>query len=97
MNKTTTPGPWHFLDEEPWFIYQETNGEWSHIAIMRDGLLEGDMKANARLIAAAPDLYAELENIANVQPGPWEDPSEFRAWAQNRARNALAKAAGGKK
>ena len=49
----------------------------------------------ARLIAAAPDLLTELQNIANARTAKWADPSEFEAWAKNRARYAIAKAQGG--
>lgn len=50
--------------------------------------------ANARLIAAAPELLAELQNIANANTSDWDDPSDFKAWAQSRARAAIAKATG---
>jgi len=46
------------------------------------------------LIAAAPDLLQELKNIANADTAEWDDPTEFEAWAKNRARAAIAKAAG---
>jgi len=51
-----------------------------------------ETKANARLIAAAPDLLQELRNIANADTSEWDDRSEFEAWAKNRARFAIAKA-----
>jgi hypothetical protein len=53
-------------------------------------------KANARLIAAAPELLAELKNIANANPSTWDADlrDQFRPWAQNRARAAVAKAEG---
>jgi len=32
------------------------------------------------------DIYRdELRNIANANPRNWEDPSDFKAWAQSRA------------
>ena len=34
-------------------------------------------------------LQTELRNIAEAKPHKWDDPSDFRAWAQNRARHAL--------
>lgn len=34
-------------------------------------------------------LTDELRFIANADVVSWDDPSEFRAWAQNRARAAL--------
>ena len=57
-----------------------------------------ETRANMALITAARTLYDELRNIANARPATWEEPSEFRsefqAWAQNRARGAIAKAEG---
>ena len=49
---------------------------------------------DARLIAAAPDLLAELQNIANANTREWDDPDDFKGWAQSRARFAIAKATG---
>lgn len=51
-------------------------------------------KADARLIAAAPDLLQELQNIANAKPSTWDEEmrDQFQAWAQSRARAAIAKA-----
>jgi hypothetical protein len=54
------------------------------------------MEANARLIAAAPYLLAELQHIANANPSSWDEETrdQFQQWAQNRARAAIAKATG---
>ncbi len=43
-------------------------------------------------------LRFELENIANAKPGEWEPDmrDQFREWAQNRARQALATQTPGK-
>ena len=67
-----TPGPWR---------YAKTNGNPTHgehmIAGAKPGYLaevrdcgSGDVKANARLISAAPDLLAALEAI-NPVPGEY--------------------------
>ena len=48
-----------------------------------------------RLHAANAYLLAELQNIANANTRDWDDPSDFKAWAQSRARAAIAKATGG--
>lgn len=50
------------------------------------------------LMASAPDLLAELENIANANPRLWdvEVRDQFQQWAQSRARAAIAKATGSK-
>jgi hypothetical protein len=42
-------------------------------------------------IAKREKAEAELANIANAKPDTWGDMSDsFQAWAQNRARHALA-------
>jgi hypothetical protein len=42
-------------------------------------------------IARAEKAEAELANIANAKPHTWGDMSDsFQAWAQSRARHALA-------
>ena len=50
--------------------------------------------ADARLIAAASYLLAELESIANADPRKWPEQfrDQFQEWAQSRARAAIAKA-----
>ena len=56
---------------------------------------EEEREANARLIAAAPELLQELRNIANADTTEWDDRAEFEAWAKSRARSAITKATGG--
>lgn len=65
MTKTKfTPGPWKLMwrgNEKypyPFSINTADNRKW----ITRDGTVSS--KANAHLIAAAPDLYAVLEALA---------------------------------
>lgn len=41
----------------------------------------------------ASELASELRNIAEARPSEWENPNDFRAWAQNRARHTLKKVA----
>ena len=40
----------------------------------------------------ARGLAQELRNIANADTRDWDDPTDFKAWAQNRARHALQRA-----
>ena len=102
MDAKHTPGPWRLAE-----VKNET-GRITHLVpvdsenmsiltVADDGktcfgavYLDGD----ARLIAAAPDILQELKNIANAKTVEWDDPSEFEAWAKNRARAAIAKATG---
>jgi hypothetical protein len=91
MNKHT-PGPWHIERED------SPDAEWSRRfpTIIADeyevvgnegfyGDLETDM-ANARLIAAAPDLLEALEFVIRGVPDTWE--------GVQKARAAIAKATG---
>ena len=54
-----TPGPWH---------YATTKGPWSLVAFAGDDPIAGvaasdNQEANARLIAAAPDMLAALRYV----------------------------------
>lgn len=95
MNKFTE-GPWiandrHSDSNHPWRIESDANGYPNDGWVV--ALLDGpDAEANAKLIAAAPDLLQELRNIAKAKPETWDDPGDFRAWAQSRARHTLSKA-----
>lgn len=60
-----TPGPWYYAGlagDHDFGIYPESTGR--DIALVRDF-----NEANARLIAAAPDMLAALENARNVLAG----------------------------
>ena len=98
MNKHT-PGPWHLdtargnthlssvfhgKDNRP-FLERPWN-----VAICTGPQSE----ANARLIAAAPDLLAALENLAETAPIDIEADTvdAYRKFVLTTARNAIAKA-----
>jgi len=106
-----TPGRWLHgragsggLDDQYVWAEQETGFELAHV---RDGGVPGQAEANARLIAAAPDLLracalfveASERPGANGKPGTAERPNrptetDWRA-ALVAARAAIAKAKGG--
>ena len=102
MNTKHTPGPWGLAE-----VKNET-GRITHLVPVDSEKLslltvvdDGEtyfgavyLDSDARLIAAAPDLLQELKNIANADTVEWDDPTEFEAWAKNRARAAIAKATG---
>ena len=68
---THTPGPWHVNDNEPEDIRIEDDDElivaatWAFVAPGRDG----QEIANARLIAAAPELLAALKGLTRALDG----------------------------
>lgn len=93
-----TADPWvandkHSDSNYPWRIESDANGYPNDGYIIAK--LEGpDAEANAKLIAAAPALLQELQNIANAKPSTWDDPTDFQGWAQSRARFAISKVLG---
>ena len=84
-----TPGPWHIGLRPSPMIY---GADSSQVADFRGDLLDsGEAQANARLIAAAPDLLAALEMIANSDK---HKGGTFVLELQTIARAAIAKAKG---
>ena len=83
-----TPGPWQWTQHfDPTIsIYKDGFGQ---IARLYDSSA-GTGKANARLIAAAPDLLDALEFVMNRLVDKHEDDI-----AAQKARAAIAKATGG--
>ena len=84
-----TPGPWR------------TSGTQSFYVFAGDEVVtNGSTQANARLIAAAPDLLAALESLfehcamVHKQWGDGDNTRQADA-AINAARAAIAKATGG--
>ena len=92
-----TPGPWHWdagdVGVEPGVLYADiyTDDE-AVIAMFNINLKEGT--ANARLIAAAPDLYAALERTLSWLTSYQGSGSMADHGPYNQARAALAKARG---
>jgi hypothetical protein len=102
MNTQTkhTPGPWRVARQNP----SPTTGEWmiaggkpGYLAEIRD-CGSGDVTANARLVAAAPELLAALQQCADyldcipeAAAGGCDDAREL----VRIARNAISKATEG--
>lgn len=100
---TFTPGPW-FVSDDPrpnmeWnrHIATDPDGE-NRICFMANGGTERDdeFEGNARLIAAAPDLYAALESLLRrCETGFVGWPATLgEVESRDMARVALAKARG---
>ena len=83
-----TPGPWH-IGMKPGPILYGPKGE--QIIDLRTSILPVDEdQANARLIAAAPDLLGELRNAVRCAE---RDAGSAPGWVR-KARAAIAKAIG---
>lgn len=101
-----TPGPWHFTEPHDEMIRVTSNGtdhgKGARTVVVLHAFhlsLIEEERANAHLIAAAPDLLAALEAFTrNLQRGPWGDdgPPVTHPDAQRfaDARAAIAKARG---
>lgn len=83
-----TPGPWLYKSNGSYFDVGIDNHEDSVIPVYPTVCIgvPHDQEANARLIAAAPDLLEALEAVVRVAD---RDTVEFRM-----ARAAIAKAKG---
>lgn len=88
-----TPGPWRIAQQSspfPWVIESELREDEIAHAPINSGNTHAEDQANARLIAAAPDLLEALEAVvASASPHPVEHPAMTKAWGIARA--AIAK------
>jgi len=79
MKAQHTPGPWHTDNSKSFYVF--AHGSMAEQAGVTNGpfVANCSTQANARLIAAAPDLLTALERIA-AEPcdhGPGFCPREF--------------------
>lgn len=82
-----TPGPWRIAANG---VQIYADGDRA-VCLVQQKIDKAVEDANARLIAAAPDLLEALEEIA-LHPGPNADEAAW--WRVDRAREAIAKASG---
>ena len=95
-NDPHTPGPWRIGTAPP-------NGEQAigtirgmMVAVATTGVgMENETLANARLIAAAPEMLQALRSIAAITTCADQDPEAMCAEIQGICRVALAKVTGG--
>jgi hypothetical protein len=87
------PGPWNIGTKNGARVWSENGETLIADADVSESLRKEIKKANARLIAAAPDL---LDALMTVPQGLlWSDDDLWR-W-HDKARAAIAKATGGEK
>src|SRR5436309_8297450 len=100
---THTPGPWKVYDHQvsdfPRRISIQTNERYPEtLADLRlKSITDLPVEANARLIAAAPDMLAVLETtVAALEYWfpRWRDPAGPTSAMMNQARAAIARAKG---
>ncbi|HUT57335.1 MAG TPA: hypothetical protein VNA25_05620 [Phycisphaerae bacterium] len=77
-----TPGPWEWWPGTLGGVVSERNG--NHIAVPARGMRR---EANARLIAAAPELLDMLKTIEN-------DAGQVPEWLWGRIQDVIEKAEG---
>jgi hypothetical protein len=93
METKHTPGPWHLDDEaQPDYVFSR---DMKMIATLRGEGDELPLIANARLIAAAPDLLEALEHMVAVSNWATTIQSEEQYDAMiTKAEAAIRKAKG---
>jgi hypothetical protein len=98
-----TPGPWTISPACGDFVVPQLDGFPSGVAAVAVALRgapnrsEEEVGANARLIAAAPELLDALKNLMHAEHAPYRGPLQYdsvREDAWDRARAAVARAAG---
>jgi len=90
MSEQHTPGPW-VVEKTDGYVVCELTAGWCVVATEADPN-KYSPEADARLIAAAPELLAALEDLLDICDGDPGEPAEFQA--ASRARDAVVKATG---
>lgn len=90
-----TPGPWTVGEAQSGEIAIVADGVWV-IAVKHGALYHPKGEANARLIAAAPDLLSIVERFVALPSGAWhpERHAADEAELMTEAKAAIAKARG---
>ena len=90
-NAKHTPGPWKSYEDDGFINLMVVDAEGYYIAEAM-GRTKKNMEANARLIAAAPELLEALEKLCNR----WQGDTELYAHGEEikAGRAAIAKAKG---
>jgi hypothetical protein len=99
-----TPGPWfanlkygNYAVYSQQLIDDDDGDGWEPCICELDSDEPVNHEANARLIAAAPELLTALQDIANYTPEKYTDPTtalQILRENANIARAAIAKATG---
>ena len=90
-----TKGQW-LQDGCTVYALNDRGVNWFSASVQDAHTPEAELIEVAQLMKSAPDLLAELQNIANADPSKWDEETrdQFQQWAQGRARAAIAQARG---
>ena len=73
MSETHTPGPWTAWDRGiGWEVHHSFDPEMGHGNAVNDEFRDTFKEADARLIAAAPDLLSIAERWTALDGGAWD-------------------------
>ena len=89
-----TPGPWEYFEQRHWRGEKMYGCVRGGGVVIVNGCAPGGTEednANARLIAAAPELLEHLERMVNIATHPQATKAQIRQIALG-ARAAIAKA-----
>ena len=78
MSTEHTPGPWKVGKIEPWMKSIEIDGP--AVKVDYDDVIREQQEANARLIAAAPDLLLVLKAILGIDNPPAGEQGHVEYW-----------------
>lgn len=92
-----TPGPWKWDGDDLWHIgisYDDKNDPHLYTGINKDTELDHSpiLKANARLIASAPELLEALKQIQTIVMGSKAQMENQIRFVWSTARKAITKA-----
>lgn len=91
MNTQHTTGTWHVgVDKADKIIFDAHGWAVANATVYHGKTYEEKARANARLIAAAPDLLAALEMV-------YSNAGESPEWIRSKITAAIEKATGGAK
>ena len=80
-----TPGPWTVFPKAKygeWHVSVPVQGQGWRLGLFPDGIRTGSPEADARLIAAAPDLLAALRELMEC--------SEYSGWSDADLARSIA-------
>ena len=94
MKAQHTPGPWQMVGNEDGYLELIAPGPRRLGVFSKRGFSYRERKANARLIAAAPELLAALRDVIGWIPGSSAWHTDAARKSVENARAVLAQATG---